>query len=340
MITNAVKGGGLEPVSAPAGRASIVRHTITDSEAYTAAVSGAHVEAVQRGQGSGLTVIRTVVGQKIVATSGTARIPIAHYSTLRDDVVAIAYIHAASPGSRWCGIDLAPDTVLVYSPSAEHVGVDEPGLEFTFAVATLDQLREVADGLQVPLAAPRPGEVRAMRGQNEADPVVRGLGALAASLRRQEAVAPSVEDDVVCAMVDVLATSTSAYQGVKGSGMSSLLLTRACVDYAESIGRMPSLGELCLATGVSERRLRSAFGAEFGISPARFFRIWALDKAHNRFARSIDGGASVTQVATDLGFQHLGRFSKYYRELYGVTPTRTRGTAVPESRDRGGLSPT
>jgi transcriptional regulator GlxA family with amidase domain len=32
---------------------------------------------------------------------------------------------------------------------------------------------------------------------------------------------------------------------------------------------------------------------------------------------------SVTDVAVGLGFSHLGRFSQYYREAYGVVPTAT-----------------
>lgn len=320
------------------GGPPIARHSITDSDSYTAAVKGAHVKAVQLDAGSDQTVIRTLSGRKIAATSGSARIPIAHYSSLPDDVVTVACIHAALPGSNWCGIDLAPGMILIYSPSVEHTGVDQAGLEFTFAVATLDQLHQSAERMELPLMVPERGRVKAIEGKHATGSVRHSFGTLAESLRFREAAAGGIEDDVVWAMVDVLATSTSTYRSADRSLWNSRLVARKCVDYAESIGRMPTTGELCLVAGVSERRLRSVFSAEFGISPARFFRMWALDKAHNRFVQSSNGDSAVTRVALDLGFYHLGRFSQYYRQIYGIAPSATLRANHPEIRDRDGLS--
>lgn len=35
-------------------------------------------------------------------------------------------------------------------------------------------------------------------------------------------------------------------------------------------------------------------------------------------------GADVTHVALGLGFHHMGRFAKLYREAFGETPSQSR----------------
>ena len=96
-------------------------------------------------------------------------------------------------------------------------------------------------------------------------------------------------------------------------------------------GRIPSVSELCLAAQVSERRLRQAFVDEFDLSPSRFFRHWALTLARQRL-RSADGARhTVTEVAVDLGFNHLGRFAAYYRQLYGEAPSTTLESSLRAS---------
>ena len=73
-----------------------------------------------------------------------------------------------------------------------------------------------------------------------------------------------------------------------------------CIDYAASIGRIPSISELCRAAHVSERTLRSAFIDEFAVPPARYFRMWGLGEAHRRLTHGATEAATVTEVAADM----------------------------------------
>jgi len=74
---------------------------------------------------------------------------------------------------------------------------------------------------------------------------------------------------------------------------------------------------------VSQRRLRSAFNEEFGEPPSRFFRNWALERARRHLIEAGPTKLTVTEVATELGFDHLGRFAGYYRRLFGEAPSAT-----------------
>jgi AraC-like DNA-binding protein len=124
-------------------------------------------------------------------------------------------------------------------------------------------------------------------------------------------------------MVELVAGSSQALDEVQGARKLSLDVVRACLDHVESTGQVPSIGELCLAAHVSETRLRRAFAQEFGMSPVQFFRAWGLDVARRRFIARHRDTTTVSGVAVDLGFLHLGRFARYYREAYGVAPNAT-----------------
>jgi AraC-like DNA-binding protein len=43
--------------------------------------------------------------------------------------------------------------------------------------------------------------------------------------------------------------------------------------------------------------------------------------AHRALLRADPATATVTKIATDLGFWELGRFSVEYREMFGVSPS-------------------
>jgi AraC-like DNA-binding protein len=301
--------------------AHVSRSVVFESEAYTEAVAGTRVETVRLGAGAGPSEIRVAAERRFIATSGTVGFPLAHHTTIPDDVVAVAHIGKAPPGSTWCGIDLEPGTVIVYSPSADHAGVDQPGLEFAFAVTSLDLMGDLADQMHLDLPRLERGTIRAApRGVQAVD---RAFRALAGTMRDHDHADSRLGTDVMCAMVEVLAGSSQAFVDIQGARKLSLDVTRVCLDYAESIRRIPSIGELCLVAHVSERRLRHAFSQEFGMSPAQFFRAWGLDLARRRLIAQYRSEITVSEVAANLGFEHLGRFARYYRHQFGVLPNAT-----------------
>jgi AraC-like DNA-binding protein len=81
-----------------------------------------------------------------------------------------------------------------------------------------------------------------------------------------------------------------------------------------------------MALRVSGRRLRKAYTDEFDVSPAEFFRTWAVDAARRRLAGVELGECTVAAVATDLGLSPLGRFAGYYRHTFGEYPSETLRT--------------
>jgi AraC-like DNA-binding protein len=83
-----------------------------------------------------------------------------------------------------------------------------------------------------------------------------------------------------------------------------------------------TLGRLCAVAGVGGRSLQQAFLSRRGMSPMRFVVERRLHRAHARLSGS-GRRDSVSAVALECGFGHLGRFGTLYREVYGEPPSQT-----------------
>lgn len=81
--------------------------------------------------------------------------------------------------------------------------------------------------------------------------------------------------------------------------------------------------ELAESLRVSQRLLEESFREVLGMGPASWLRVQRLNRAHRDLRDANSDDTTVAEVATRWGFWHLGRFSGYYRDLFGHTPSAT-----------------
>jgi len=94
--------------------------------------------------------------------------------------------------------------------------------------------------------------------------------------------------------------------------------------FKSRIGQETTLLDLATTMGVSVRSLHSICQREYGQSPMELLRSFRLEAVRERLLAS--DPSSVTQVALEYGFSHVGRFAQYYRERFGELPhTTARG---------------
>ena len=84
-----------------------------------------------------------------------------------------------------------------------------------------------------------------------------------------------------------------------------------------------TLAGLCEASGVSERRVRSAFYECYQMSPTAYLRVAALNAVRRELIEGPRLRDAVSHAATDWGFWHLSRFAAQYRALFGESPRHT-----------------
>lgn len=88
-----------------------------------------------------------------------------------------------------------------------------------------------------------------------------------------------------------------------------------------------SIGSLAKQYKISEQTLQNSFKSLFGFTPQYFLRVLKLNIVHQEFQKSQAAETTVSRVANKWGFKHMGRFSAYYKALFGVNPSQTlKGT--------------
>ncbi len=80
------------------------------------------------------------------------------------------------------------------------------------------------------------------------------------------------------------------------------------------------IDDLCQELEVPIWHLERAFQQTYGMSPQRLLTLCRLAKVRRVL---LTQGGSVTEVALDHGFWHLGRFSGLYKSYFGESPSTT-----------------
>ncbi len=80
---------------------------------------------------------------------------------------------------------------------------------------------------------------------------------------------------------------------------------------------------------ISVKSLQNAFKSLFGLRPNEYMRLLKLNLVHHELTQSNASHTSVLKIAGKWGFKHMGRFSKFYTELFGENPSVTLKSDSP-----------
>ena len=98
---------------------------------------------------------------------------------------------------------------------------------------------------------------------------------------------------------------------------------RTARDWIAANASLPlDLAELAGVSGIGIRALQLGFRRHFGLSISEMLLDIRLAELHARLLRA-EPDLSITDIAFDLGFTHLGRMAGAYRSKFGETPSAT-----------------
>ena len=83
-----------------------------------------------------------------------------------------------------------------------------------------------------------------------------------------------------------------------------------------------SIGEICIELRISRRTLNHAFSRVLGITPVEYMRNLRLHRVRSEL-QSSPYETTIANIAAKWGFWHMSLFSRYYRELFGESPSET-----------------
>ena len=230
--------------------------------------------------------------------------------------------HVYTAGGRT--LEARPDTAILLAPGQEYTLYSEPD-------DCLLVLRIPASALADELAARDPATARASRGTREVPLVGRRLSTVAAIHRtlvgatKPTAGSASVpqaqhlEAQLCSWMADqVLGTRPSSSTPVLA--IQRIRMVEEWID--ANLANPITLGSLCAVAGVGDRYLEYAFRKHRSLTPLQFVTSRRLAWVRRKLIESKPGD-SVTRLAHEAGFIHLGRFAVRYRSVYGESPSAT-----------------
>ncbi len=81
--------------------------------------------------------------------------------------------------------------------------------------------------------------------------------------------------------------------------------------------------DLCRAARVSERTLQYAFREHLNVAPKTYLKAVRLNGARKSLRQANAIASTVTDVAAQWGFWHMGQFATDYRKQFGELPSQT-----------------
>lgn len=99
------------------------------------------------------------------------------------------------------------------------------------------------------------------------------------------------------------------------------IVNDACYGALEYGVNSIDLETLCQFSNVGIRILQLAFKEVLGISPLKWLKIAKLNEVRKKLLTSMD--SKVTEIALDYDFNHFGRFSAEYKQMFLEYPSQT-----------------
>ena len=119
--------------------------------------------------------------------------------------------------------------------------------------------------------------------------------------------------------------------GTLSPGSRDEAVSLAMLHARESRGHTTAWN-MAQAAGVSQRTLEYAFKQALDLTPGKYLVLTRLNGAHHALVDADRSTTTVTDIALRWGFNHLGRFSAAYRELFNELPSVDVGQAATPSK--------
>jgi len=107
-----------------------------------------------------------------------------------------------------------------------------------------------------------------------------------------------------------------------GASIRHKLILRAQVLIEETVdsGNPLSIPDLAHQLDIHERVLYKVFKKSLGISPYAWSHLVRMHQFRQRALKSSANYGAITQIALEVGFNHLSHFSEQFKRQYGETP--------------------
>lgn len=233
------------------------------------------------------------------------------------------------PGIRWFGHITNPDVLLVFPTHGEIQAFSRAGFSvatFSIPEALLEEFfeRNGAPGLNKVLGcgeiivSSTPQLLEGLRDQ------LRQFQSLVQSDAGPAFMKVQSEEFQTRLLFSLFEIMTRVKPASKLSGADNQRTLAPILDYLHAHPQRPvRMAELCAIARVSERTLQNHFKRELGMTPKTFLSGQRLHGVHRELWRADPSHTSISAVANQWGFWHMGQFAADYRGMFGELPSAT-----------------
>jgi AraC family ethanolamine operon transcriptional activator len=235
-----------------------------------------------------------------------------------------------SPPARWCAREASASTISLYGDEDAFEAATRAGFESLVLSVATPTVSSVAEELGLD-GSPR-GLGREVVGCNP-----ERLAALRSLAQREllspaPARAPEASERLTQELTRALLTTLAPADPRAPASVRAATVARALSHIAAFRREALTVGDLCRATGASERTLRRAFVEHFGLSPKAYLQARRLHGVRDELRHADPARARVADVAQAWSFWHLGQFASDYRRLFGELPSQTLSRRTSPAR--------
>jgi AraC-like DNA-binding protein len=278
------------------------------------------------GRGAFRARLTQITLDRLRLASAEEDVPRVAFVAVPANTVLVWWPIGESPAPLWSGIEIRAGDILTLGPGQRvHAKTDGPCRWAAIRLPDQELLRYgralCGAAFRAPpdLAAWRPPPAAARRLAQLHRAAIRMAEARSGALADVEA-AHGLEQQLIHALIECLSGGPLAeeipaacrHRGIL-AGFEDLLRTEP----------FPSVTEICVALGVSERLLRACCSEHLRMGLSHFLRLRRMQQVHRALRGGNTDTARVSDVAERYGFRDLGRFASDYRALYGELPSAT-----------------
>jgi AraC-like DNA-binding protein len=129
-----------------------------------------------------------------------------------------------------------------------------------------------------------------------------------------------IEDEIMRCITNLMTTQTPKIAKLTKS--EKIVLDILEKFYGHMDGKI-SIKALAKQYKLSEHSLQNSFKSLFGFTPKRFLMLLKLNHVHYDLKYETPASSSVSRISQKWGFNHMGRLSQYYTELFDENPSVT-----------------
>jgi AraC-like DNA-binding protein len=290
------------------------------------AVYGAGLEAMQMSRAPVTGSLAFAECDGVVYSTGNIGGRVALAGPLSESMVTFGLGLKIGPGSRHWLNEVATGDFGVFLPGDDHDALYTPGSLYATATLPAERLEEAAARVGLVLDTRTLGGT-GFHARRVAESKLIGLRAgfqhVHARKHGQASRVAVLGDGLLDAVIAHFGRPPRRQIGRTNPQGHARIVARARSYILDNLEHPLSIDAIAAAAYTSRRTLHRAFNYVLDETPQSYIRKVRLHRIRRHLASDAEILCTITVVANQWGISELGRFSGWYRDLFGELPSET-----------------